>query len=126
MEHEEVLFEADKEFQRMFLEMKNMVKELWEYLERIRATPHQNEGGPVEAMVKDEGEGEKPPGSPSSPSSSPSSSSDESEHSSRKRKKHSKKSSCSHDLNLLNLDVKFDFPNYDGELNVEKLDNWVK
>jgi hypothetical protein len=33
-------------------------------------TPHQNEGGPVETMVKvkEEGEGEEPPGSPSSPS----------------------------------------------------------
>jgi hypothetical protein len=27
---------------------------------------------------------------------------------------------------LLKLDVKFDFPTYDGELNAEKLDNWVK
>jgi hypothetical protein len=49
-----------------------------------------------------------------------------SEHSSHNRKKHSKKSSHSHDLPLLKLDVKFDFPTYDGELNVEKLDNWVK
>jgi hypothetical protein len=59
----------------MFLEMTNMVKELWEDLERRRETPHQNEGGPVETMVKDEGEGEgeEPPGSPSSPSSSSSS-----------------------------------------------------
>jgi hypothetical protein len=54
------------------------------------------------------------------------SSSDESEHSSHKRKKHSKKSSHSHDFPLLKLDVKFDFPTYDGELNAEKLDNWVK
>jgi hypothetical protein len=65
MEHEEFMSEIDKEFRRMFLEMKNMVKELWEDLERRRATPHQNEGGPVETMVKTEavggGEGEKPP-----------------------------------------------------------------
>ena len=27
---------------------------------------------------------------------------------------------------LLKLYVKFDFPKYDGELNVEKLDNWIK
>ena len=53
-------------------------------------------------------------------------SSDESEYSSHKTKKCSKKSSRSHDLPLLKLDVKFDFPTYDGELNVEKLDNWVK
>ena len=27
---------------------------------------------------------------------------------------------------LIKLDVKFDFPIYDGELNAEKLDNWIK
>jgi hypothetical protein len=27
---------------------------------------------------------------------------------------------------LLKLHVKFDFPTYDGDLNAEKLDNWVK
>jgi hypothetical protein len=65
----------------------------------------------------------QPPLSPPSPSSSSSSSFDESEHSSHKRKKNSKKSSHSYDLPLLKLDVKFGFPTYDGELNVEKLDN---
>ena len=33
---------------------------------------------------------------------------------------HNKKAS------LIKLDVKFDFPIYDGELNVEKLDNWIR
>jgi hypothetical protein len=27
---------------------------------------------------------------------------------------------------LLKLDVKFEFPMYDGEVNAERLDNWVK
>jgi hypothetical protein len=36
----------------MFLEMKNMVKELWEDLEIRKETPHQNEGGLVEKKVK--------------------------------------------------------------------------
>jgi len=27
---------------------------------------------------------------------------------------------------LIKLDVKFDFPIYDGELNAEKLDNWIR
>jgi hypothetical protein len=89
-------------------------------------TPVKNEA------VKEEGEGEKPPNPPSPPSSSSysssssPSSSDGSEHSSHKRKTHSKKSSHSHDLPLLNLDVKFYFPTYDGELNADKLYNWVK
>ena len=33
---------------------------------------------------------------------------------------HNKKAS------LIKLDVKFDFPIYDGELNAEKLDNWIR
>jgi hypothetical protein len=118
----------------MFLELTSMVKEFWEDLEIRRATPHQNEGGLVETMVKTEadrgGEGEEPPGYPSSPSlsssSSLSSSCDGSKRSSHKRKKRSKKSSCSHDPPLLNLDVKLNLSTYDGELNAEKLDNWVK
>jgi hypothetical protein len=137
MEHKDVLSEDDKDFLRIFLEITNMVKEFWEDLEKRRGTPHQNEGGLVETMVKNEateegGEGEKPPGSPPSPSSSSSSSSsssysfEESEHSSHKRKKCSKMSSHSHDLPLLKLDAKFYFPTYDEELNIEKLDNWVK
>jgi len=27
---------------------------------------------------------------------------------------------------LIKLDVKFDFPIYDGELNAENLDNWIR
>jgi len=26
----------------------------------------------------------------------------------------------------LNIDVKFEFPLYDGEINAEKLDNWIR
>jgi len=33
---------------------------------------------------------------------------------------HNKKAS------LIKLDVKFDFPIYDGELNAEKLENWIR
>ncbi|MCY6488235.1 hypothetical protein, partial [Actinobacillus pleuropneumoniae] len=33
---------------------------------------------------------------------------------------HNKKAS------FIKLDVKFDFPIYDGELNAEKLDNWIR
>jgi hypothetical protein len=34
MEHEDVISKVNKEFQKMFLEMTAMVKELWEDLER--------------------------------------------------------------------------------------------
>jgi len=29
-------------------------------------------------------------------------------------------------MTLLKLDVKFEFPLYDGEINEEKLDNWIR
>ena len=51
---------------------------------------------------------------PSSPPQSPSSSSSPSPD--KKKKK----------TYLIKLDVKFDLPIYDGELNVEKLDNWIR
>jgi hypothetical protein len=76
------------------------------------------EGGPS-VKVEGEGGGGDPPKTPPSPSSSSSSSSGSSSF-----KKHSKKTSSN--LPLLKLDVKFDFPIYDGELNAEKLDNWIK
>jgi hypothetical protein len=40
------------------------------------------------------------------------------------RNKSSKKTD--HNLPLLKLDVKFEFSTYDGELNANKLDNWIK
>jgi hypothetical protein len=55
------------------------------------------------------------PSKPSSPLFSSSSTNQESEHSSHK--KASKKSSHAHNLPLLKLDVKFELPIYDGELN---------
>ena len=64
-------------------------------------------------------EGARGGGDPLDPPSPLSHSSNASEHS-------SKKTSHSHDLPLLKLDVKFEFPVYDGELNEEKLDNWIK
>ena len=66
------------------------------------------------SKVKDD----KPPSPPSYPSSSSSSSSSSSA-TSETDKKHKKSS-------LLKLDVKFELPIYDGEMNPEKLDNWLK
>ena len=64
------------------------------------------------------GGGSDPP-EPPSPSSSSSSSSSSSLSTSSK-KKHFVKTT------LLKLDIKFDFPVYNGELDAEKLDNWLK
>lgn len=59
------------------------------------------------------GKGGMPP--PPSPPSSPSSSSSSSSYSKKKKKN-----------SLIKLDVKFDLPIYDGELNVENIDNWIR
>jgi hypothetical protein len=69
-------------------------------------------------------EGEDPPKPPPSPPSSPSTSSSSSKSSKSIARKHSHKHK--HDMPLLKLDVKFEFPMYDCEVNVERLDNWVR
>ena len=65
------------------------------------------------APLEGKGKGEMPP--PPSPPSSPSSSSSSSSSSKKKKK-----------ASLIKLDVKFDLKIYDGELNAEKLDNWIR
>ena len=65
---------------------------------------------------KGKGKADKSPSPPSSPSSSSSSSTSSSESEKEKKPKSP----------LLKLDVKFELPVYDGEINPEKLDNWVK
>jgi hypothetical protein len=62
-----------------------------------------------------------PPSPPSSPPSSPSSSSSSSK-SNAKKHVHKHKN----EMPLLKLDVKFELPIYDGEVNAEKLDNWIR
>jgi hypothetical protein len=70
--------------------------------------------------MKVEGNGGDPPNTPPYFSSSSSSSSSSG---SSSLNKHSKKTHF--DLPLLKIDVKFDFPMYDGEMDTEKLDNWI-
>jgi hypothetical protein len=93
-----------------------MVEEM--YKDRKKA---KEESGPSGITTKVEGKGSEPPEIPPSSSSSSSSSGISS---SSSVKKQSKKPSL--DFPLLNLDIKFDLPIYDGEINSEKLDNWVR
>jgi hypothetical protein len=69
-------------------------------------------------------EGEDPPKTPPSPPFSPSTSSSSSTSSKSNARKHSHKHK--HDMPLLKLDVKFELTMYDGEVNAERLDNWVR
>ena len=66
------------------------------------------------------GKGEDP-SEPSSPSSSSSKSSSTASSNPKKQPEKAK----SH-LPCLKLDIKFELPTYNGELNVEKLDDWIK
>jgi hypothetical protein len=111
----EGLSQNEREFQRTFFAMLEMVKLLYDdYLEQKR--PVQGESS---KQSKSE-EGEDTPKSPPSPPSSPSSSSSSTSSTSTARK-HSHKHRP--DMPLLKLDVKFVLPMYDGEVNVAKLDN---
>jgi hypothetical protein len=96
--------------------MKTMVEEIYEDREKAKEEATSEKVEPV----KEEGGGNE--GGPSEPSSSSSSSFEGSKHSSHK-KNPSKK--YDHNIPLLKFDFKFEFLTYDGELNAEKLDNWI-
>jgi len=128
------MLEDEKAFRKSFFEMTQMVKFLYEE----RNTRLQGEGskppkGEGSSRGK-RGDEDKPPkvngdkpsltpplsSPPSSPPCSPSSSSITTPSQTRP-----------HSLNrhgktpFLKLDIKFHFPMYDGEINVERIDNWV-
>jgi hypothetical protein len=119
MASEEGMSQNKIEFQKTFFAISEMVKVLYDdYLEQKR--PFQGESSKQDKSE----EGEDPPKPPPSPPSSPSSSSSSSTSATSTARKHSHKHK--HDMLLLNLDVKFEFPMYDGEVNVERLDNWAR
>jgi hypothetical protein len=113
-------YASEDDFFEGFQLIKSMVEEI--YLERGQRIISKVKEG--ESSVRAEGgvEGGGPL-EPSSPSSS-SSTSEASVHSSKNKKP--KKTHHYYDMPLLKLDVKFKLPTYDGELNAEKIDNWVR
>jgi hypothetical protein len=116
MASEEGLSLDEKEFRKMFFSMSEMVKVLYEdYLERKRPVLGESSKGKSE-------EEEDSPQIPPSPPSSPPSSSSSSSKSNAKKLVHKHKN----EMPLLKLDVKFELPIYDGEVNEERLDNWVR
>jgi hypothetical protein len=118
MASEEGLSHDEKEFRNNFFAMLDMMKVLYEdYLERKRPILGES------SKVKSE-EGEDPPQTPPSHPSSPSTSSSSSSSSKSTAIKHSHKHK--QEMPLLKHDVKFELPMYDGEVNAERLDNWVK
>jgi len=99
-------FGFEEAFFQAFMKMQSMVEEM--YKDRKKA---KEKSGPSGTTTKVEGEGGDPLESPLSSSSS-------------SVNKHSKKPSL--DLPLLKIDIKFDLPIYDGKINEEKLDIWVR
>jgi hypothetical protein len=119
----EGLSQNEREFKKTFFSMSEMVKVLYDdYLEQKKhdhgeASTQKREGGGDTTNT--------PLDSPSSPSSSSSSSSISTWNTTSTRKHyHSHKHKP--DVPLLKLDVKKQFPMYDGEVDAEKIDNWVR
>jgi hypothetical protein len=119
MASEEGFSQDENEFQKTFLAMSDMVKVFYEdYLERKRPILGEYSKGKSE---EEEDHPHIPPSPPSTPPSSPSSSSSSSK-SNGKKNVHKNK----HEMPLLKLDVKFELPIYDGEVNAEKINNWIR
>jgi hypothetical protein len=115
MASKEGLSHSEIEFQKSFFSMSEMVKVLYDdYLEPKRPILGES------SKAKSE-EGDDPPKPPPSPPSSPPTSSSSSISSKSTTRKHSH--IHKHDMPLLKLDVKFELPMYDGQVNAERLDN---
>jgi hypothetical protein len=96
--------------------MSEMMKVLYDdYLEQKRPVLGEYSKGKSE-------EGDDPPQIPPSPPSSPPSSPSSSSKSNANKHVHKNKN----EMPLLKLDVKFKLSMYDGEVNAERLDNWVR
>ena len=121
---EEAPLRSESQFIESFKTLQAMVEEMYLEFKKGRgestSTPKPEKGAEepfLVAPLEGKRKGEIPP--PPSPPSSPLSSSSYSSHntSSSKKKK---------ETSLIKLDVKFDLPIYDGEINAKKLYNWIK
>ena len=97
---EHVSLESDSQFMDSFMTMRAMVEEMYREFKKVWGESTSTSKGTEEPLLdghsKDKGKGKETP--LSTPPSSP----------------------------LIKLDVKFDLPIYDGELNAENLNNWIR
>jgi uncharacterized protein with von Willebrand factor type A (vWA) domain len=121
MVDEEGLSASERVFKKELFTMTEMVEEMFQDFQERK----KHEEGGSYSKIKNEGGGD-PPKPPASPSYSSSISISISTYTSTSTRKHSHSNKHKHDMPLLNLDVKFELPTYDVELNAEKLDNWVR
>jgi hypothetical protein len=124
MASEEGISQNEREFQKNFFAMLEMVKVLYDdYLEWKK--PLQGESSKKDKSEEGE-DPSKPPSSPPSSQYSSCSSSSSSSSNTTSTRKHSHSLKHEPDMQLLKIDVKFVFPMYDGKVNAEKLDKWVR
>jgi hypothetical protein len=114
----------DEDLRKAVMEMREMMNILIERNARLKGegskpTKHKGDSGDKNPNGNG-GNGASPP--PSPPSSSSSSSSTNSRPLSNSPKGHGKTLS---QIPSLKLDIKFELPIYNGEVNAEKLDNWT-
>jgi hypothetical protein len=113
--------EHEKNCHMVFYRMSEMVEQMYgDYDKRMKKKGNKNEAHADDDASVNQGSGGDPPEPPSSPSSSSSSSSEHSHHSQHSHDKSSFKKP------LLNLDVKFSLPMFNGDVNPEKLYNWIR
>jgi hypothetical protein len=108
---------SEGDFLQAFMRMQVMVEEL--YQDRKKG----EQGSSSQVKGKEEGVGKDPPKTPPSPST-PSELDGSFHYSDDKKKKTNEKIEVN--MPQLKLDIKFDLPVYNGELNAEKLDNWIR
>ena len=115
--------DEDEDLRQAVIELRNMMKIFLEWNimssgEGSNPSMHK-EGGGDKNPGRDGGNGASPPPSPP-PSSSSSSSSSSSKHLPERNGK------TPLQIPSLKLDIKFELPVYNGEVNAEKLDNWIR
>jgi hypothetical protein len=122
--HERVPAE-NEDLREAVMELREMMKILMErniLSQGEGSNPSMHKGGGGDKTPGGNGgNGASPP--PSPPSSSSSSSSTSSKHLPNSPKGHGKTPS---QIPSLKLDIKFELPIYNGEVNAEKLDNWIR
>jgi hypothetical protein len=110
--------EQEKNFHMVFYHMSQMVERMYgDYKKRIKKKGNKKEAQDDDNALVNQGVGGDPHEPPSSP---PSSSSSSSEHF------HNSSHTTSFNKPLLKLDVKFVLPMFNGDVNPEKLDNWIR
>jgi hypothetical protein len=120
MAEEDKRDEQEKKFHMVFYCMSKMVERIYgDYEKRMKKKGKKKEDHVDDDASINQGDAGDPPEPPSSPSSSSSSSFEHSHHS------HHSSHKASFEKPLLNIDVRFSLPMFNGDVNPEKLDNWI-